>query len=95
VLVAAQGHYNGQIADELGISVDTVRLWRDRWVGLQGVDLETDAAWLSDYRMLPVLERLQSLRQNNVVRWQHSRVRLRSEQDARSVSGQDEKSTTN
>jgi putative transposase len=26
---------------ELGINVDTVRLWRDRWAGLQGIDLET------------------------------------------------------
>jgi putative transposase len=25
----------------LAINVDTVRLWRDRWVGLQGIDLET------------------------------------------------------
>jgi len=41
VLAAAQDHCNTQIADELGISVDTVRLWRDRWVGLQGIDLET------------------------------------------------------
>lgn len=49
VLVAAQGHRNVQIADELGISVDTVRLWRDRWAGLQGIDLE----------MLSVAERLQ------------------------------------
>ena len=23
------------------VNVDTVRLWRDRWVGLQGIDLET------------------------------------------------------
>jgi transposase len=41
VLAAAQGHSNAQIADELGINVDTVRLWRDRWAGLQGIDLET------------------------------------------------------
>ncbi len=41
VLAAAQGHANVQIASELGINVDTVRLWRDRWVGLQGIDLET------------------------------------------------------
>jgi len=25
----------------LAINVDTARLWRDRWVGLQGIDLET------------------------------------------------------
>ena len=49
VLAAAQGHSNAQIARELAINVDTVRLWRDRWVGLQGIDLET----------LSVAERLQ------------------------------------
>src|SRR5438045_8700937 len=49
VLAAAQGHANVQIARELDINVDTVRLWRDRWVGLQGIDLET----------LSLLERLQ------------------------------------
>ncbi len=41
VLTAAQGRSNVQIASELGINVDTVRLWRDRWAGLQGIDLET------------------------------------------------------
>ena len=41
VLAAAQGPPNVQIASELDINVDTVRLWRDRWVGLQGIDLET------------------------------------------------------
>ncbi len=40
VLAAAQGHANVQIATDLGINVDTVRLWRDRWAGLQGIDLE-------------------------------------------------------
>src|SRR2546427_7536000 len=49
VLAAAQGHSNVQIARELSINVDTARLWRDRWVGLQGIDLET----------LSVAERLQ------------------------------------
>src|SRR5260370_14199166 len=49
VLAAAQGHANVQIASELDINVDTVRLWRDRWAGLQGIDLET----------LSLLERLQ------------------------------------
>ena len=41
VLAAAQGQANVQIASELGINVDTVRLWRDRWAGLQGINLET------------------------------------------------------
>ena len=49
VLAASQGSSNTQIASELGTNVDTVRLWRDRWVGLQGIDLET----------LNVAERLQ------------------------------------
>jgi putative transposase len=49
VLAAAQGHSNVQIAGELEITVDTARLWRDRWVELQGIDLET----------LSVAERLQ------------------------------------
>ena len=49
VLAAAQGHSNAQIGRELTINVDTVRLWRDRWIGLQGIDLET----------LTVAERLQ------------------------------------
>ena len=49
VLAAAQGSTNAQIAREMAINVDTVRLWRDRWAGLQGIDLET----------LGVAERLQ------------------------------------
>src|SRR5689334_24201011 len=49
VLAAAQGHANAQIARELDINVDTVRLWRDRWAGLQGIELET----------LSIAERLQ------------------------------------
>ena len=38
VLAAAHGSSNVQIARELDINVDTVRLWRDRWVGLQGIE---------------------------------------------------------
>jgi putative transposase len=41
ILAAAPGNSNAQIARELQIHVDTVRFWRDRWVGLQGIDLET------------------------------------------------------
>src|SRR5205085_6719899 len=33
ILAAAQGTSNAQIARELHLNVDTVRLWRDRWVG--------------------------------------------------------------
>src|SRR5438477_2753353 len=49
VLAAAQGQTNAWIARELEVNVDTVRLWRDRWGGLQGIDLET----------LSIAERLQ------------------------------------
>ena len=49
VLAAAQGRSNAQIARELAINVDTARLWRDRWVGLQGIAWDT----------LSVTERLQ------------------------------------
>jgi putative transposase len=41
VLAAAQGHSNVQVAHQLDINVDTVRLWRDRWAGLQGIDQQT------------------------------------------------------
>ena len=41
VLAAGRGDSNVRIASELDINVDTVRLWRDRWAGLQGIDLET------------------------------------------------------
>src|SRR5712692_3812654 len=49
VLAAAQGQSNAQIARELEVNVDTVRLWRDRWVVFQGIDLDT----------LSIAERLQ------------------------------------
>ena len=39
VLAAAQGKSNAQIARELGVNVDTVRLWRARWHGLQAMPL--------------------------------------------------------
>ncbi len=41
VSAATQGHANAQVARELDINVDTMCLWRDRWVGLHGIDLET------------------------------------------------------
>jgi putative transposase len=37
ILAAAEGKNNAQIAREVGASVDTVRGWRTRWIGLQGV----------------------------------------------------------
>jgi putative transposase len=40
ILYAAEGYSNMKIARELNINIDTARLWRDRWVVLQGVELE-------------------------------------------------------
>src|SRR5215472_10401703 len=40
ILAAAQGSSNTQIACDLGIHVDTVRLWRDRWASWQEADHE-------------------------------------------------------
>lgn len=37
VLRAAEGKRNAEIARELGVSVDTVRSWRGRWISLQAV----------------------------------------------------------
>jgi putative transposase len=39
VLLAAEGLNNSQIARHLGLDVDTVRLWRQRWLAFQGIDL--------------------------------------------------------
>jgi transposase len=40
ILAAAAGHNNAQIARCLGVDIDTVRLWRQRWLSFQGVSLE-------------------------------------------------------
>ena len=40
ILYAAKGYSNAKISKELNIHVDTARLWRDRWVGFQGIELE-------------------------------------------------------
>ena len=39
LLAAAEGKSNAEIARELSVSVDTVRSWRMRWMGLQAVPL--------------------------------------------------------
>ena len=48
VLAAAEGQNNAQVARQLGVSIDMVRLWRERWLILQPVSLED----------LPILDRL-------------------------------------
>lgn len=40
VLAAAAGENNCQIARALRVSVDMVRLWRERWLALAGLSLE-------------------------------------------------------
>jgi transposase len=40
VLAAADGKNNSQIARDLGITVDTVRKWRDRWLTLEPISLD-------------------------------------------------------
>ena len=40
ILAAAAGANNSQIARQEGVNVDTMRLWRQRWLGLQPVSLD-------------------------------------------------------
>lgn len=40
VLAAARGKNNSQIAQELQITLDTARLWRQRWLSLQSIQVE-------------------------------------------------------
>jgi putative transposase len=40
ILAAAEGQSNAAIARTLGFTLDTVRLWRRRWVELQPIALE-------------------------------------------------------
>jgi putative transposase len=40
ILAAADGFNNSQIARQLGLEVDTVRFWRNRWLGLRAASLE-------------------------------------------------------
>lgn len=40
VLAAADGANNRQIARQLGVSLDTVRRWRERWIALGAASLE-------------------------------------------------------
>jgi transposase len=40
ILAASLGHSNAKISRELKVNVDTVRLWRDRWVALSFLELK-------------------------------------------------------
>jgi len=40
VLAAAEGHSNARIAQDCGVALDTVRLWRARWVAFQPFPLD-------------------------------------------------------
>ena len=40
VLAAAQGLKNKEVAQTYNVTLDTVRLWRNRWVKLQDISLE-------------------------------------------------------
>jgi len=51
VLLAAAGQKNAEISKELKVTLDTVRLWRGRWLDLQSIALKD----------LSVEERLQDL----------------------------------
>ena len=44
ILGAAAGFNNSQIARQLGLDVDTVRFWRNRWLGLRAASLEDPSA---------------------------------------------------
>lgn len=39
VLAAAEGATNAQLARQCGVTIDTARLWRTRWLGLQVIPL--------------------------------------------------------
>jgi putative transposase len=40
VLLAAEGRTNLEVSRQVGLSREAVRLWRDRWVGLQAVPVQ-------------------------------------------------------
>lgn len=40
ILAAAEGHNNAQIARQVGVDVDTVRLWRQRWLSFHAISRE-------------------------------------------------------
>ncbi|HEY3992590.1 MAG TPA: helix-turn-helix domain-containing protein, partial [Ktedonobacteraceae bacterium] len=56
ILASAQGASNAQIARDLNINVDTVRLWRDRWASGQERDHEEESQ-----QSVRLLQRLQDV----------------------------------
>ncbi|MCH9017304.1 MAG: helix-turn-helix domain-containing protein [Chloroflexi bacterium] len=44
ILLAAQGLNNAQIASQLRVNLNTVRRWRQRWLGLPAASLG-DLSW--------------------------------------------------
>jgi putative transposase len=40
ILEAAKDKANSEIRDELGVTINTVRLWRDRWAASQSISLD-------------------------------------------------------
>jgi putative transposase len=40
ILAAAEGQSNAQIARSFGVTLDTVRLWRSRWMAFQPIPLD-------------------------------------------------------
>ncbi len=44
ILLAAEGLNNAQIAGQLDVNLNTVRRWRQRWMGLQAANLEDPSA---------------------------------------------------
>jgi putative transposase len=47
VLAAADGANNGQIARRLGVSLDMVRRWRERWIALEEASLKEEEEGLA------------------------------------------------
>ncbi len=41
ILLASKNYSNTKIAEELSVDTETARKWRDRWVELQKIDLDT------------------------------------------------------
>jgi transposase len=51
VLAAADGANNGQIARRLGVSLDMVRRWRERWIALEEASLNEEEGLAVEERL--------------------------------------------